>query len=236
MSDNLKLWEQVRAVPSEAKKPIKGGRISGATDINPMWRIKILTEMFGKCGEGWKYEVLDKQIVDAFDGQKACFVDIMLYYRTETGEWSEGVFGTGGNMFVVKESRGLYINDECYKMSLTDAISVSAKALGIGADVYFEKDKTKYSQREEENQKSKPKEENQASKDLRREINNMLMKMANNDPKKAGEMLALYTTFTNKDGKEIKGKSDPSKLSEKALQPTYGKIKAEYLAFTGGTK
>ena len=29
-------------------------------------------------------------------------------------------------------------------MALTDAISVSAKALGIGADVYYEKDRSKY--------------------------------------------------------------------------------------------
>jgi len=38
----------------------------------------------------------------------------------------------------------MYLSDECFKMALTDAISVAAKALGIGADVYFEKDKTKY--------------------------------------------------------------------------------------------
>jgi hypothetical protein len=32
----------VRVVPNEAKKEIKGGRLSGFTDINPMWRIKTL--------------------------------------------------------------------------------------------------------------------------------------------------------------------------------------------------
>jgi hypothetical protein len=31
-------------------------------------------------------------------------------------------------------------------MALTDAISVACKALGMGADVYFEKDRTKYEQ------------------------------------------------------------------------------------------
>ena len=30
-------------------------------------------------------------------------------------------------------------------MALTDALSVSAKALGIGADIYFSTDRTKYS-------------------------------------------------------------------------------------------
>jgi hypothetical protein len=47
-------------------------------------------------------------------------------------------------MFVTKESKGLRTSDECFKMALTDAISVSCKALGIGSDVYWNKDKTKY--------------------------------------------------------------------------------------------
>ena len=51
-------------------------------------------------------------------------------------------------MFVAKESNGPYVSDECYKMATTDAISVACKALGIGADVYWEADSTKYSKGE----------------------------------------------------------------------------------------
>ena len=47
-------------------------------------------------------------------------------------------------MFVAKESSGLRTNDEAFKMALTDAVSVACKALGIGANVYWEKDRTKY--------------------------------------------------------------------------------------------
>ena len=39
------------------------------------------------------------------------------------------------------ESKGAYVSDECYKMALTDALSVAMKALGVAADVYFEKGK-----------------------------------------------------------------------------------------------
>ena len=53
--DNLELYEKVRAVPDSAKKKISGGRMNGKTDINPMWRIKTLTEQFGPCGIGWYY-------------------------------------------------------------------------------------------------------------------------------------------------------------------------------------
>ena len=55
--DNLTIYNLVRQPPKEALKEIKGGRLSGKTDINPMWRLKALTEQFGMCGIGWKYAI-----------------------------------------------------------------------------------------------------------------------------------------------------------------------------------
>lgn len=140
---NLKLYNAVRSVPENAKKRITGGRLSGMTDINPMWRIKTLTEQFGICGIGWKYAITDKRLEQGANGEIAAFVDIDLYIKID-GEWSEPIPGTGGSMFVAKERNGMYTSDECFKMALTDALSVACKALGFAADVYFEKDRTKY--------------------------------------------------------------------------------------------
>lgn len=156
--DNMKFYNMGRTVPDNAKKPITAGRLSGMTDINPMWRIKRLTEMFGACGVGWWYEITDKQIlVDEITKQKAAFVDILLYYKDpESGKDSHGIPGTGGSSFVAQERKGAYLSDECFKMALTDAISVAAKALGIGADVYFDKDRTKYSGNPENTDKQDP--------------------------------------------------------------------------------
>lgn len=149
--DNLHFYNMGREVPENAKKQISAGRLKGMTDINPMWRIKRLTEMFGPCGIGWWYDITDKQIVcDETTNQKAAFVDILLYYKDpETGKDSHGIPGTGGSSFVAQERNGPYMSDECFKMALTDAISVAAKALGVGADVYFDKDRTKYNAQEE---------------------------------------------------------------------------------------
>ncbi|HWS31023.1 MAG TPA: hypothetical protein VN512_13035 [Clostridia bacterium] len=122
------------------------------TDINPMWRIKTLTEQFGPCGIGWRYEITDKQLCPSSDGTIAAFVDINLYYN-EGGAWSEAIPGTGGAMFAAKEKAGLYTDDDCFKKALTDAISVAAKALGIGADVYWEKDGSKYDNKPQDTQK-----------------------------------------------------------------------------------
>ena len=149
MSDNLRIYDSVRAVPEEAKRAITAGRLKGKTDINPMWRIKALTEQFGPCGDGWGYTIDRLWIEEGAKGEKCAFAMISLWYKREDGTRSEPVIGIGGNMMVANEKNGLYTSDECYKMALTDAISVACKALGFGADVYWSADRTKYTPQQE---------------------------------------------------------------------------------------
>ncbi len=140
--NNLDIYEKVRSVPDNARRKITGGRLNGKTDINPMWRIKTLTEQFGPCGIGWYYDV-DRHWTEAHGDEVAAFVNIRLYVR-HNNDWSKPIFGTGGSMFVEMQKSGAYVSDECFKMATTDAISVACKQLGIGADVYWDADATKY--------------------------------------------------------------------------------------------
>ena len=142
--ENLEIYENVRSVPSNAQKTIQGGKLKGMTDINPMWRIKKLTEQFGPVGFGWRYNITDKRLESGPNGLIAAFVQIELFYKIGD-EWSMPVVGIGGSSFVAQEKGQLVISDECYKMALTDAISVACKAIGMGADIYWDKDVTKYS-------------------------------------------------------------------------------------------
>ena len=139
---NLEIYEKVRAVPQEAKKTITAGRMKGFTDINPMWRIKVLTEQFGVCGVGWYFDI-NREWTESVGEEVCAFVDISLYVKVG-GDWSKPIRGTGGSRLATKEKAGVYVSDECYKMACTDAVSVACKNLGIGADVYWEKDVTKY--------------------------------------------------------------------------------------------
>lgn len=141
--DNMQLYNSVRAVPEGALKKIEAGRLRGKSDINPMWRLKVLTETFGICGFGWKYEITKQWIETGGNSEIAAFVNINLYIKIND-VWSEAIPGTGGSSFVANEKNGPYTSDECFKMALTDAISVACKALGVGADVYWDKDQTKY--------------------------------------------------------------------------------------------
>ena len=140
--DNMKYYDAARQVPQEAQKQFNNGSFSG-TDINPMWRIKKMTEMFGPCGVGWYYEIVSERAEEHHDMTMA-IVDINLYIKVD-GEWSKPIYGTGGNQLVKSTKNGPKASDEGYKMALTDALSVACKALGIGADIYFSKDRTKYS-------------------------------------------------------------------------------------------
>ena len=140
--DNMEIYNRHRSVPKEATKPINAGRLKGMTDINPMFRIKSLTEDFGACGIGWYYTV-DKQWVENCGNESVAFVNISLYIKVD-GEWSQPIFGTGGSKIIAMESKGAYVSDEAFKMATTDAISVACKQLGYGADIYFSADRTKY--------------------------------------------------------------------------------------------
>jgi len=152
MSENMKLYEKVRSVPKEAIKAIGGGRLKGMSDINPMWRIKMLTECFGICGVGWKIEIVDRRLEKGHEGEVVCFVDINIYIKVD-GAWSDPIPGMGGSSFVTKEKNGLYTSDECFKMAYTDAISVACKSLGFAADVYYANDRTKYTNQEDKQEK-----------------------------------------------------------------------------------
>lgn len=159
-ADNLSLYNAVRQVPKEALKTIGAGRLRGMSDVNPMWRIQRLTEQFGPCGIGWRFEIT-KQWTETYGNEVKAFCNILLFVKVDN-EWSCGIPGTGGASMVSMERNGAYVSDEGYKMALTDALSVAMKNLGVAADVYFEKGKyiidpsTKYAYDEQKAQDELP--------------------------------------------------------------------------------
>ncbi|CAK0768511.1 hypothetical protein CCP3SC15_380004 [Gammaproteobacteria bacterium] len=127
-------WTALQAPPPAALKEIKGGRMSGKTDINPQWRIKAMTEVYGQCGIGWKWDIVKEWTVQAGD-EVLAFVRVNVWTR-DGDKWSEPIPGVGGNKLIEKESKGLRNNDECFKMATTDALSVAFKFLGVASLIY----------------------------------------------------------------------------------------------------
>lgn len=148
MCKNLEIYNKYRTVPSDAIKPFDNGKFKG-TDINTMWRVKCLTECFGVCGFGWTFKVLRTWTENGANDEVMAFAEVEMKVKLN-GEWSEPFTATGGNLMVryVKGkngNQGYYTNnDEAFKMAITDAFGVACKYLGIGADVYWANDHTKY--------------------------------------------------------------------------------------------
>jgi len=135
---NMELWNKVKQPPASALKTINAGRLKGKTDINPQWRYQALTEQFGQCGVGWKYEIAKLWSEPASDGQIFAFAQVNLYTAMRDSDtWCDPIPGIGGSMLVAKEKAGPHSSDEGYKMAVTDALSVACKMLGVAADIYL---------------------------------------------------------------------------------------------------
>ena len=150
MTDNLLYWNQLATPPPSSLKTIKAGRLKGMTDINPQWRLEAMTRVFGPCGIGWKYTIERLWTEAAKNDEILAFATVQVSVRVD-GEWSDPVHGIGGNKLVASESRGPHNNDECFKMAVTDAMSVAFKALGVASDIYAGLwDGSKYDRRPED--------------------------------------------------------------------------------------
>ncbi|MBQ8289350.1 MAG: hypothetical protein IJY01_00560 [Clostridia bacterium] len=136
---NMSIYNAVRSCPKEAQKAIGAGRLRGKTDINPMWRLKVLTEQFGPCGIGFTISIKRTWIEEGANGERTANVEVALRYKYN-GEWSEDVAGIGGAMLIEKETNGLHTDDDAFKKAYTDAISVACKAIGVAADIYYAND------------------------------------------------------------------------------------------------
>lgn len=133
----MAIWNAVARPPIAALKTIGGGRLRGMTDVNPQWRYQAMTEQFGPCGDGWKFEISKLWTEPGPDGEVMAFAMVHVFFRLSTGgPWSDPIPGIGGSSLVTQEKSGLHANDEGYKMAVTDALSVALKQLGIAADIY----------------------------------------------------------------------------------------------------
>jgi len=138
-------YEKLASPPADAVKQITGGKLKGFSDINPQWRYEALTNEFGLCGVGWKFEIANTftEPVPATQ-EMMIFVQVNLYVK-EGDQWSEPIPGFGGDFLIVKDKNGIHGNDEGYKMAITDALGSAAKVIGVAADIYRGRMESKYS-------------------------------------------------------------------------------------------
>ena len=132
---NINNWNKVSKVPTNRLKPIAFGSLKGKSDINPQWRIKAMTEVYGMCGTGWYHELKNKWESKCENGELLCFCEVNVYVK-DGENWSMPIVGVGGNKIEVKNKNGLVPNDEGWKMAYTDALGTALKSIGVASEIY----------------------------------------------------------------------------------------------------
>lgn len=160
--NNLDIYKSFSKPPEEALRTIGFGNLKGKSDINPQWRYEAMTEQFGACGDGWKYEIISTFTEPVPETKELMlFIHVNLYFKKDE-KWSDPIPSFGGDFLIKKDKNGLHGNDEAHKMALTDALGKSMSMLGVAADVYrgFKITDTKYQQDEQAAEKNKVQNEN----------------------------------------------------------------------------
>lgn len=148
-------YNAVKTVPQLALKIIDFGKLKGKYDISPQWRWEILTEVYGMCGVGWYFDIVDtEQVLVEATGETMLYVKVNLYIK-DGDEWSKPIPGYGGDFLIYKDKNGYHGNDEAFKMAVTDALGTAAKMIGVGADVYRGLQDTKINAAAEKEKKEK---------------------------------------------------------------------------------
>ena len=122
--------------PATALRTIGFGALKGKSDINPQWKIRAMTEVYGASGIGWHYTVLERWQETGQDGVLMVFVRVGVRIKGDNNEWSEYIEGIGGNSIVDLAKGNLKSNDEGWKMATTDALGNALKYLGVAGDIY----------------------------------------------------------------------------------------------------
>lgn len=135
--DNMAIWKRLFKTDSRFTKNFsrKGG-FSG-TDINPTYRMAVMTEVFGPCGVGWGWTI-ESRWSECIAGTQVAYVQLAVWYRVPG---DDKIYWTGPQIGGTEYGRA---PDEAYKMAVTDAMGKCVTSLGLSADIYMRQFDTKY--------------------------------------------------------------------------------------------
>lgn len=142
---NLDIWGKVKTTDPKYTKDYKGAGGFSGTSINAHYMIQKATEVFGPCGDGWGYEIVD----DRFDKGgplaspegKETIYSVMHTLRLSLWYMKDGERKTithyGHTPYISANKFGIQTDMEAPKKSLTDALKKCLSMLGFGADVFM---------------------------------------------------------------------------------------------------
>lgn len=132
--ENKALWEAVKVTDPAAVKPITGKPYSGNSP-KPYWLIERATEVFGPIGIGWGVTVKSERF-ERLSDTDVLHVAVVSVWYVQDGKRSETFDQMGGTKAAYMARKGLVVDEDAGKKSVTDGMVKCLSMIGFAGDIF----------------------------------------------------------------------------------------------------
>ncbi len=133
MTTNTALWDAVETTPPSKTKAITGKPYKG-TSPQPYYLIRKATEVFGPCGIGWGFTIIDERLEDGSPNVRVHIARVRVWYEWN-GKRGE-VEHVGQTVFCGSNKNGPFTDEDAPKKSVTDALVKALSLIGFAGDIF----------------------------------------------------------------------------------------------------
>lgn len=134
MPNNMKLWDAVKTTDPAAVKPIMGKAYKGNSP-KPYWLIQRATEEFGPIGFGWGVTVKSERF-ERLTETDVLHVAVVSVWFIRDGIRSETFDQMGGTKACYKSQKGMVVDEDAGKKSVTDGMVKCLSMIGFAGDIF----------------------------------------------------------------------------------------------------
>lgn len=132
--ENTEIWRKAFTTDPKFVKPITGKQYHGSSP-NPYWVVSRATEIFGPCGIGWGYNILNERIerFSETDTVHIAMVEVWFMHEDKRGSFQH----IGQTKMSYKTSKGsMMLDEDAPKKSVTDALIKGLSMIGFAGDIF----------------------------------------------------------------------------------------------------
>lgn len=133
MTTKTDLWDSVATTPPSKTKAITGKPYRG-TSPQPYYLIRRATEVFGPCGIGWGFNIIEERIEDGSQNVRIHIARVRVWYEW-AGKRGE-VEHVGQTVFCGVNKHGPFTDEDAPKKSVTDALVKAMSLIGFAGDIF----------------------------------------------------------------------------------------------------
>lgn len=132
-NSNKDLWNRVCVTDPKAVKEITGKQYKGNSP-KPYWIVERLTEEFGPCGKGWGFTIVSERMERLSETDVLHIAVVDFWYRLD-GDTCH-IQQVGQTKAAYRTAKGLLVDEDAPKKSVTDAMVKCASYIGFAGDIF----------------------------------------------------------------------------------------------------